>query len=321
MKKYVFKRLVIAIFTIIVVFTINFIIIKAAPGDPITTLMGKENNDPVLRAALEEKYGLDKSLPIQYLLNLKMAAQGNLGTSIIYNRPVSEMIAEKFMPTIILVLTAAVLALFIGTSLGILAARYRGSAFDGVSSVTSYALNSMPSFWLGLMLIIVFSTYLNWFPSFGMVDSRNTYTGMAYVLDVLKHMTLPVATLTLVQIPSYFRIAKSSVIQVSNEDFIMTFRATGMDEGKIFRKYIFRNAILPTITIFGISLAYLITGVSLIEIVFAWPGMGRLVMTAINQRDYPTLMGIYLVMSISIAVVMVIVDIVYAIFDPRIRYE
>ena len=134
-------------------------------------------------------------------------------------------------------------------------------------------------------------------------------------------MFLPVLTLTLVLIPQYFRIAKSSVLQTSNEDFITTLRATGMSEKKIFNKYIFRNAILPTITIFGISMAYLITGVTLIEIVFAWPGMGRLMMTAITQRDYPTLMGIYLIMSISVAVVMLIVDIVYAMLDPRIRYE
>ena len=118
----------------------------------------------------------------------------------------------------------------------------------------------------------------------------------------------------------YFRIAKSSVLQVTNEDFIMTLRAAGMNEKKIFRKYIFKNAILPTITVFGISLAYLITGVALIEIVFAWPGTGRLVLNAINQRDYPVLMGIYLIMSIAIAVMMMVVDIVYAIVDPRIRY-
>ena len=123
-------------------------------------------------------------------------------------------------------------------------------------------------------------------------------------------MVLPVMTLTLVTIPQYFRTAKSAVLQVMNEDFITTLRATGMDEKKIFYKYVFRNAILPTITIFGITMAYLITGVSLIEVVFSWPGMGRLVLTAITQRDYPTLQGIYL-----------LVDIIYAIFDPRIRYD
>ncbi|WP_201259657.1 ABC transporter permease [Tissierella sp. P1] len=204
--------------------------------------------------------------------------------------------------------------------MGIVAARKEGSIIDVIFSGFSYILNSMPSFWLGLMLIIIFSSVLKLLPTYGMTDPRASYTGMAYVMDVMKHMILPVGTLLLVEIPLYFRIAKSSILQVTNEDFILTLRATGMSEKKIFNKYIFRNAILPTITIFGISMAYLITGVALIETVFAWPGTGRLVLTAITQRDYPTLMGIYLVMSISVAVVMMIVDIVYAVFDPRIRY-
>lgn len=321
MKKYAFKRILTGLLTILIVFAINFVIINLAPGDPISTIMGKENSDPVLRAALEEKYGLDQPLPKQFVMYLKTAVTGDLGTSIIYNRPVMDMIKEKIVPTLLLVLIAALLALVLGTFSGIYAARHKDSWLDRVLSTISYILNSMPSFWLGLMLIILFSTKLGILPSFGMTDARSNYTGTKAVLDVIKHMILPVGTLMLIQIPSYFRIAKSSVIQVSDEDFITTFRATGMSERKIFNKYIFRNAILPTITIFGISMAYLITGVSLIEIVFAWPGMGRLVLTAITQRDYPTLMGIYLIMSISVAVVMIVVDIVYALFDPRIRYE
>jgi peptide/nickel transport system permease protein len=154
-----------------------------------------------------------------------------------------------------------------------------------------------------------------------MVNAREAYTGFAYVLDVAKHLVLPCLTLVLITMPGYFRIAKSSIAQVTSEDFITMFRATGMSERKIFNKYIFRNAILPTVTLFGITMAFLITGVTLIEIVFSWPGTGRLTLTAINQRDYPALMGIYLVMSISIAVMMVLVDIAYAILDPRIRYD
>lgn len=321
MKKFVFRRILTGVLTIIIVFALNFTVMKLAPGDPITTLMGKENNSPEMRKALEQKYGMDKPLIIQFFSYLKTAATGDLGTSITYNRPVTSMIREKIGATVLLGLTAAILAAVIGTAMGIMAARREGGCFDIISSGASYTFNSMPAFWLGLMLIILFSSWLGWFPSYGMTDTRVDYTGGAYVLDVLKHMFLPVLTLTLVLLPQYFRIAKSSVIQTANEDFITTFRAVGMSEEKIFRKYIFRNAMLPTITIFGISMAYLITGVTLIEIVFAWPGMGRLVMTAITQRDYPTLMGIYLIMSVSVAVVMLAVDIVYAMLDPRIRFE
>jgi len=320
MSRYISKRLFSGIITILIVFAINFIIINAAPGDPIKTIMGKESDDPVLRAALEEKYGFDKPLTVQFGIYLKNSLKGDLGTSIIYDRPVSEMIGERLGPTILLVLSAGILSLIIGTIMGIIAARREGSLLDTILSGISYVLNSVPSFWLGLMLIILFSSRLKLLPTYGMTNQRASYTGIKYILDVLKHMILPIGTLLLVQIPTYFRIAKSSVLQVANEDFITTFRATGMSERKIFNKYIFRNAILPTITMFGISMAYLITGVSLIETVFAWPGTGRLVLTAINQRDYPTLMGMYLIMSISVAVVMIIVDIIYAILDPRIRY-
>lgn len=321
MTKYVIRRIFSGLLTALIVFTLNFIIIKAAPGDPIKTLMGKDTNDPVLRAALEEKWGLNEPEYVQYFNYLTNALQGDLGTSIIYNQSVASMIGSRWGPTVLLGLVAAILALLIGTFLGIFAAQHEGGIMDGLFSMVSYALDAMPPFWLGLMLMIVFASRLGWLPTNGMTDVRAGYTGFAYVLDVARHMVLPCLTLTLVSIPGYFRIAKSSVLQVSNEDFITTLRATGMSERKIFDKYIFRNAILPTITLFGITMAFLITGITLIEIVFSWPGMGRLTMTAINQRDYPALMGIYLVVAICVSVVMIIVDIVYALFDPRIRYD
>ena len=321
MKRYVLRRIITGILTVLIVFILNFFLIQAAPGDPVTTLMGKDNHDPEVRQALIEKYGYDQPVIVQLGKQLQTLMHGDLGDSVIQNRPVGEMVSEKLGPTILLGLTGAVLAAVIGTLLGILAARKEGKPMDVVASGTSYVFSAMPQFWLGLMLIIVFSSELGWFPSYGMTDTRANYTGLAYVADVLKHMFLPLVTLTLALLPQYFRIAKSSVLQVANEEFIQTFRAAGMDEKKIFRKYVFRNAILPTVTIFGISMAYLLTGVMLIEIVFAWPGMGRLMTTAISQRDYPTLIGINLIMAVSVAVVMLVVDIVYAKLDPRIRYE
>ena len=321
MKKYVIRRILSGILTILVVFTMNFILVKSAPGDPITTLMGKESDDPVLRAALEEKWGLNKPIHEQYLSYLENALHGDLGTSITYNRSVNDMIAERVFATVLLGLTALVLAFCIGTALGIFCARRDGSFIDNILSTVSYATDAMPSFWLGLMLMIIFATRLDILPSQGMFDVRAGYTGMRYVLDVLHHLILPCITLVLVSMPGYFRITKSSILQVTSEDFITTMRATGMSEKKIFNKYIFRNAILPAITMLGISVAFLLTGVSLIEIVFSWPGMGRLTLTAINQRDYPTLMGVYLVMNVCVVVVMIIVDILYAFLDPRIRYD
>lgn len=321
MKRYLLKRLIMGILTILIVFTLNFVIIHLAPGDPIKTLMGRERDDPEMRMALEEKFGLNKPLHEQYFRYLQTALSGDLGTSILYDRPVVDMVAEKLLPTVALVLSSGILALIIGTMLGIYAARKEGTIPDILLSGLNYVLNSIPTFWLGLMLIIIFASVLKLLPSYGMTDVRAKYEGVAYALDVFKHMILPVCTMVLVMIPMYFRIAKTSILQVSSEDYIVTLRAAGLSEKKIFNKYIFKNAILPTITLFGMSMAFLITGGTLVEIVFAWPGTGRLVLTAINQRDYPTLMGIYLIIAIFISVVMFITDIVYAVFDPRIRYE
>ena len=320
MSKFILKRLLSGLLTIFIVFSLNFLLIRLAPGDPVSTIMGKETNNPEMRQALMEKFGLDKPLYVQYYKTLAQTVKGDLGTSYIYNRPVSDMVVEKLGNTILLVVSAAILALIIGTSMGIYAARHEGSLIDSIFSGLCYVLNAVPSFWLGLMMIILFASRLNWFPTNGMINARAGYTGVQYLLDVLYHMVLPLTTLVLVNLPAYFRISKSSVLQVSNEDFITTFRATGMSEKKIFKKYVFRNAILPVVTVFGISMAFVITGVSLIETVFSWPGMGRLTLTAITQRDYPTLTGIYFIMSVMVAVTMIIVDIVYAMLDPRIRY-
>lgn len=286
MKRFIVRRIISGILTVLVVFTLNFALVKSAPGDPITSLMGKETDDPVLREALMEKWGLDQPVPVQYFNYLKNALTGDLGTL-----------------------------------LGIFCARHDGSILDNTLSTISYATDAMPSFWLGLMLIILFATKLDLFPSQGMYNVRAGYTGLQYVLDVLYHLALPCITLVLITMSGYFRITKSSILQVTNEDFITTMRATGMSERKIFNKYIFRNAILPTVTMLGISIAFLVTGVSLIEIVFSWPGIGSMTLTAINQRDYPTLMGVYLVMNVSVVVVMIITDVLYAILDPRIRYD
>ena len=171
------------------------------------------------------------------------------------------------------------------------------------------------------MLILVFASTLHILPTSGMVDLRGRYTGLAHALDVVRHLILPGMSLSLTLIPYYFRIARSSVIQVMNEDFITTLRAAGMPERDTFHRHVFRNAILPTVTIFGIQLAFLITGASIVEIVFAWPGLGSFMMTAISRRDYPLLMGIYLIMSICVAVMMIVVDVLYSVLDPRISHD
>lgn len=321
MRKYLCKRILSGIFIIFISLIISFTLIHTAPGDPITILAGQDSPSPEMVAALTEKYGLDKPLPIQFFDYIKTLLKGDLGYSIVSDEPVASLILEKVFPTLLLALTGVLLAVLIGTSLGIYAARKKGSKFDVIANGISYVFDSTPGFWLGLMLILVFASTFKIFPTAGMVNLREEYTGIAYLGDILYHLCLPLITVTLIQIPKFFRIARSSVIQIISEDFITTFKAVGMKEGQIFRDYVFKNAILPTVTLFGISLAYVLGGIVIVEIVFAWPGMGRLLMDAIMKRDYPLLMGIYLVLAVSISVTMIIVDIVYAMIDPRIRYK
>ncbi len=321
MKRYIVKRLGTGALVVLFSILFNFVIIRLAPGDPTRLLAGKDNPNPELIAALRAKYGLDKPLLVQFGMYIKQLAHGDLGYSYVSSSSVWELIETRIGPTLLLSLTGLILAVIIGTLLGVYAARKKGSKFDVFLCSISYLFDSTPSFWLGLMLILIFASTLKWFPTSGMYSLRANYKGIKHILDVGKHLFLPALTMTLLNIPYYFRIARSSVLQTMSEDFIMTLRATGMSESRIFNKYVMRNAIIPTITVFGISLAYVVTGVSMIEIVFAWPGMGRLMLDSITKRDYPTLSGIYLLLSCSVAIMMIIVDIVYAWVDPRIRYE
>ena len=321
MRKYIFKRLMTALGIVLFVILLNYVIIHLAPGDPVRIMAGFDNPSQEQMDALTQKYGLDQPLYVQFWKYISALFRGDMGISYQYNEPVAQLILERVGASLLLSGTAAVLAVVIGCLLGLYAGRHHGKALDRTFSGVAYTFNAMPSFWLGLMLILIFASTLKLLPTSGMVNIRKGYTGWAYVRDVAQHMVLPCATLVAVQIPSYFRITRSSVMQVMAEDFVTTFRVTGMSERKIFNKYILKNALLPIVTVFGINLAYVISGSTLIEIVFSWPGIGVLMYRAISQRDYNLLMGVYLLLSISVAVMMIVVDLVYAWLDPRIRYD
>ncbi|WP_353093304.1 ABC transporter permease [Tissierella praeacuta] len=321
MGHYIRKRISTGILTIVFSFCLTFFLIRFAPGNPIKVLAGTDNPNLELIEHITIRYGLDKPIPVQFINYVKNILKGDLGYSYMSNEPVSKLIGEKIFATILLTLTASILSVIAGTYLGIYAARRVNSILDKVMCSISYIFDALPGFWLGLILILIFASKLGILPTSGMYDLRAGYEGLARVLDIAKHMILPISTLFIIQVPMYFRITRSSILQTMSEDFILTLRATGMRESKIFNKYILRNAIIPTITMFSLSLAFTVSGVTLTEIVFAWPGMGRLILDAIIKRDYPLLTGIYLMISISICVFMIITDIIYALIDPRIRLE
>ncbi|MGB3306183.1 MAG: ABC transporter permease [Thermomicrobiales bacterium] len=319
MGRYISRQLASIIPTIFLSIVLNFILLHSAPGDPARIMAGMDNPSPEQIAAIRSQLGLDKPLPVQFFNYVKQLAQGNLGQSITYKQPVFDLIMSRLPATLLLTVTSAVIALVIGTLLGAFAAQKSGKPVDSALSFGNYALFAVPSFWLGLIMIVIFSSKLGWLPTSGMRTVRADYTGWRDTLDVLQHLILPVATLALVQIPIYFRITRASVVQQQREDYVTTFRATGIPETRIFRRYALRNGLLPTVTLFGLSLGFVFTGAALVEIVFAWPGIGRLTLDAVFRRDYPLLLGIYLVLAVAVSLAVLITDLVYALLDPRIR--
>jgi len=320
MKRYLLKKLVTAFFIVLVVVVLNFLIINLAPGDPVMILAGSDTITEELIESLTLEFGLDQPLHVRLWKYICNMLQGDLGDSFAYSQPVTMLIGDRFVNSLLLSGTSCIMAVIIGCWLGLYAGKNHGGILDRIFSAIAYLFNSMPAFWLGMMGILLFATKLRWLPTQGMYNLRAGYTGFAYVLDVMKHMILPCSALIAIQIPSYFRITKTSVMQVMADDYIMTFRVTGMSEKKIFRKYILKNAILPVLTVFGINLAYVVSGSTVSEIVFSWPGIGTLMYRAIMVRDYNVLMGVYLILALSVAAMMIIVDLVYAWLDPRIRY-
>jgi peptide/nickel transport system permease protein len=321
LASYIMRRILQLVPVVLVIVVLNFVLIHLAPGDPAQMLAG-EFATPEYVASLQESYGLNESLPTQLVRYLGRLLRGDLGDSYSYNRPVLDVIVSRVGATLILIVTSQALGLVVGTALGTLSARHYPSRLDTGLSFFSLAGYSMPVFWLGLVLILVFSIRLGWLPSSGMRDVTSDATGFNGIGDVVQHLVLPVASLMFGwTIPVYLRVARASVIEVSREDFITTARCKGLSETAVFFKHALRNALLPTVTIAGLYLGLALTGAVLTETVFGWPGIGRLMYEAIFSRDYPLLMGVFTVSAIGVVLVSLITDILYAFLDPRIVYE
>lgn len=316
--QYLARRLPQMLLVIVVVTVLNFILIQAAPGDPATALAG----DYAPMAYIEElrrEYGVDEPVLKQLTLYLGKLLQGDLGFSFAYNRPVLDIVLERTGPTLLLVVTSQVLAIAVGTLLGTVAARFGSTMFDHLVSTASLVLYSIPVFWTGLMLILIFAVRLGWFPTSGMTSFMAPDTPRW--LDILRHLFLPVTALTLYTLPTYLRLTRSSIEEIVQEDYITTARAIGYSEGKVYFRHALRNALLPTVTVAGLSLSSVFAGALLTETVFAWPGLGRLMYEAVSQRDFPVLMGGFLITSILVVIGTLITDILYVYLDPRVSYK
>ncbi|HEX6515013.1 MAG TPA: ABC transporter permease [Nocardioidaceae bacterium] len=313
---YILKRLALAVGTVFVAITLNFILFRAAPGDAVSNLSRVPHASPELKEALRHQFGLDKSKWEQYLLYLNQLVHGNLGISFADQQPVSHDLAVALGNTVPMVLLGTAVAILLGVVTGSLAAWRRGGITDQVNTNLAIAFYSFPTQWLGLMLLIIFAGVL---PTSGMTDQfLIDPSWWEHTRDVLAHMILPSTTLALTLYGEYTLIARSSMLETLSEDYVLTARAKGLPNRTIVRRHAFRNAMLPTTTMVALSLGYVVGGAILIETVFSWPGIGRAVYQAVLQRDYPMLQGAFLVLTVSVVAFNLLADLLYFRLDPRV---
>jgi len=307
----------IPVLLIVVIFT--FFLLESASGDAVDAYLGSiGGGDAALRQSLRESYGLDQSMFARLWLYLSSLARFDLGWSVAFNRPVGVLITERLPNTLLLMGSATALSFGIGSALGILAGARPGSVRDRMLSIGSLIVYAIPSFWLGLVLSIVFSVKLRWFPIAGVETIASGKTGFARALDIADHLVLPVGALALIYLALFLRVMRSGMAEAWKLEFVLFARAKGLSRSRIVLRHVARNALLPLVTMLGLQSAAMLGGSVVIESVFAIPGFGRLAQEAVNGRDAPLLMGIVVTSAVLVISVNFLVDLVYAALDPRI---
>ncbi len=314
------RKIIYSAILLLAVIVLNFLLLHLAPGDPVDTLVGEMGGaTPELIAQLRADYGLDKSLPEQLLTYVVRMAKGDLGQSFNYDQPVFSLIMDRLPATLLLVITALVLAIFFGTLLGIIAAQKPKSLFSGVVTVVSLAGYAAPVFWTGIMLLILFAYWFPIFPAFGMKEVGSGARGLSYILDILRHLVLPAVSLASIYLAIYSRMARASMMDVLGSDYIRTARSKGLSERVVVYRHALKNAVLPVVTMAGLQFSQMIAGAVVVETVFSWPGMGQLAFEAILRRDHPLLLGILFFSTLIVVVVNMLTDLSYRLLDPRIK--
>jgi peptide/nickel transport system permease protein len=290
-----------------------FILTRAAPGDPIAVLLGDQATAEDI-ARVRQVYGLDRSLPEQFGLWVKQLARGNLGESIFLQRPVTQALWERAEPTTLLSLMAVALATLIGVPGGIVSAVFRGKAIDQVFTGFAMLGASVPSFWFGLVLMQIFAVALGWFPVSGYGEPGASLAARLHCL------VLPATVLGVLNSALIIRFTRASMLDVLGEDYVRTARAKGLPENTVVLKHALRNALIPIVTVIGLTVALMIGGAVVTETVFGLPGVGNLVVSAVIRRDYPVIQGALLVVAAIYVVINFLIDLLYTVVDPRVRY-
>ena len=317
MGRFVVRRLVQAIPTFFGITLLSFIILRLAPGDPVTLMVGgTQGMRAEDLAAMRSAYGLDQPLPIQYLSWLAHLLSGDFGRSFLYKRPVIEMIQASLPNTLLLAGLALTLTVVVGVPLGIIAARFRGSWLDQVIRVVGVMGHAIPAFWFGLLFILILSVQFRLFPVGGMLTiGKDAFD----IPDRLAHLVGPVLTLSFAGIANYSRYMRAETLEVLGQDYVRTARAKGLQENIVLFVHALRNAMLPLVTALGTQIAFLISGAIVIEQVFAWPGMGRMTYDAARSKDYPIVMGVVVISSLVLMLSYIARDVAYGLVDPRIK--
>ena len=317
---YVGRRLALAIPTLLTIVLLNFALLHLAPGDAADVLAGEAGSaTPEYMAQLRQKFGLDQPVHVQLLVYLREVVTFDLGYSFRHGAPVSQLILTRLGPTLLLMLSVFVLAVAFGVLLGAIAARNLNRWKDNLISMLAVLAYATPVFWAGLMLIVIFSIRLGWFPTSGYEEVAAFKEGWAHAIDVAHHLVLPAITLTMFYLALYTRLMRASVLDQYTMDYVVTARAKGLSERQIARRHVLRNAALPVLTMAGVQVGALLGGAVVVETVFAWPGLGLLAYESLFARDINLLLGIFFISACLVVVVNLAVDLLYTLLDPRIE--
>jgi peptide/nickel transport system permease protein len=318
--RYVAGRLAQSAALVLLVITLAFFVMQLAPGDPVLYLYGAQHVTPETLDGIRRQWGLDRPLWLQYGRYVANLLRGDLGFSHVNQQPVGAMLVRFIPNTLLLMVPSLILAAAIGVLLGIEASRRLNTWRDYVIGAVSMMGYSTPPFWLGIIFIVVFASSLRWLPTQGMYTLGAGTKGLAHALDVAIHMVMPLAVLVWWYLAAFARLTRASMLEESRKPYLVTARMKGLPEGQVVYWHALRNAARPVLTILGLHLGTMFAGAVMTEVVFAWPGMGRLTFNAIIQHDYPVVLGVFIVIGTAVVLANLAVDLLYVVLDPRIRY-